>query len=258
MTTTKRRPLIAGNWKLYKSIKEAVELVEQLKKGLPSSLNCDVVVAPVYTALSAVRAAISSSSIKLAAQDAYWEKQGAFTGEVSAYLLRDAGCDYVIVGHSERRQFFAETDVSVNKKAKTVLENQMSPIICVGETRQEREAGTTLKVILSQLDGALQGFKAEELARVAIAYEPVWAIGTGLTASPQDAQAAHHAIRERLAQLFGQETAPIVRILYGGSVKPDNAATLLAQPDIDGALVGGASLTADSFLGIVKAAGKSQ
>jgi triosephosphate isomerase len=255
MTTSNRRPLIAGNWKLYKTIKESVELVTQLKRGLPNPLACDVVVAPVYTALHAVRAELSASAIRLAAQDAYWEKQGAFTGEVSSFLLRDVGCDFVIVGHSERRQYFGETDAGVNKKAKSVLAHQMSPIVCVGETREQREAGKTLQVILSQVDAALQGLQPGELSQLAIAYEPIWAIGTGLTASPKDAQDAHRAIRERVAGLFGGESAEKLRIVYGGSVKPDNAASLMAQPDIDGALVGGASLTAESFLGIVKAAG---
>jgi triosephosphate isomerase len=255
MTTSNRRRLIAGNWKLYKTVKESVELVKQLKGGLPLSLSCEVAVAPVFTALTAVRAELSTSAIKLTAQDAYWENQGAFTGEVSAFLLRDAGCDYVIVGHSERRQFFGETDEGVNKKTKAVLANDMAPIVCVGETREQREAGKTLHVVLSQIDGALQGFQSAELGRLVIAYEPVWAIGTGLTASPQDAQQAHRAIRGRVAERFGNALADNLRILYGGSVKPDNAANLMAQPDVDGALVGGASLAADSFLGIVKAAG---
>jgi triosephosphate isomerase len=255
MTTSNRRPLIAGNWKLYKTIKESIDLVTQLKRGLPNPLACDVVVAPVYTALYAVRGEIGTSAIRLAAQDAYWENQGAFTGEVSSYLLRDVGCDYVIVGHSERRQYFGETDAGVNKKAKSVLAHQMSPIVCVGETKEQREAGKTLQVILSQVDGALQGLQSDDLSKMAIAYEPVWAIGTGLTASPKDAQDAHHAIRERVAGLLGGESAEKLRILYGGSVKPDNAASLMSQPDIDGALVGGASLKAESFLSIVKAAG---
>lgn len=255
MTTSTRRPLIAGNWKLYKTINESIELVTLLKRGLPDPLACDVVVAPVYTALYAVRGELGTSAIRLAAQDAYWENQGAFTGEVSSFLLRDVGCDYVIVGHSERRQYFGETDEGVNKKAKSVLAHQMSPIVCVGETKEQREAGKTLQVILSQVDGAFQGLQSNDLSKMAIAYEPVWAIGTGLTASPQDAQDAHRAIRERVAGLFGGESAEKLRILYGGSVKPDNAARLMAQPDIDGALVGGASLKAESFLGIVKAAG---
>jgi triosephosphate isomerase (TIM) len=256
MANANRRPLIAGNWKLNKTIKESVDLVSQLKKGLPSSLACDVAVAPVFTALSAVGSELSSTAIKLAAQDTYWEDQGAFTGEVSAFLLRDVGCDFVIIGHSERRQFFGETDQGVNRKTKSVLSNQMIPIVCVGETKKEREAGTTLQVILSQVSGGLQGLSAEEVKRLTVAYEPVWAIGTGLTASPADAQDAHRAIRDRIAQMVGRETADTVRILYGGSVKADNAAALLAQPDLDGALVGGASLTADSFLGIIKAVGK--
>jgi len=255
MNQSARRPIVAGNWKLNKNIEESLKLVTDLKNGLPKESKCEIVIAPVFTALHPVNAAIEGTPIKLSAQDVYWEDQGAFTGEVSVPLLRDVGCEFVIVGHSERRQFFGETDQSVNKKAKAVLGHQMMPIICVGESLQEREQGTTLEVIISQVKGALEGFTPTEMKLVVVAYEPIWAIGTGRTASPQDAQEAHAAIRKQISAQFGQSTADATRVLYGGSVKPANTASLMAQPDVDGALVGGASLTAESFIGIIEAAG---
>jgi len=255
MTTSTRRLIVAGNWKLHKKIEESLSLVAELKSALTTQTNCEIVVSPVFTALHAVSAEIEGTQIKLSAQDVYWEDQGAFTGEVSAPLLQNVGCEYVIVGHSERRQYFGENDQSVNKKAKAVLVHNMIPIICVGESLQQRESGSTLQVIISQVEAALQGLKQQEMECVVIAYEPIWAIGTGKTASPEDAQEAHSAIRRQIANQFDQKTADGVRILYGGSVKPSNTASLMAKPDVDGALVGGASLTAESFLGIIKAAG---
>lgn len=256
MKAEKRRPLVAGNWKLNMNIAGSAQLVREIKRSLPALRRCEVAVAPVFTALRAVYDEIAKSQIKLAAQDVYWEEKGAFTGEVSASLLKDVGCEYVIVGHSERRQMFGETDISVNKKTKAVIVNEMTAITCVGETREQREAGKTLQVVLSQVDGALKEIQRPNLLRIVIAYEPVWAIGTGLTASPSDAQQVHGAIRNLLVERFGAEAAESVPILYGGSVKPDNAASLMEQPDVDGALVGGASLVAESFLAIVRAADK--
>ncbi len=249
-----RRPLLAGNWKCHKTVAESVALAREVDGALPASLDCDVLVAPAFTALLSVGEALRGSRVQLGAQDVYWEEQGAFTGEISPPMLKDAGCSHVIVGHSERRQLFGETDGAVNRKAAAVLAHEMTPIICLGETLEERQAGKTLDRILSQLDGALEGMDAAQIERVVIAYEPIWAIGTGVTAKPEDAQQAHAALRGRLGKRFGAALASGTRILYGGSVKPDNAATLMAQPDIDGALVGGASLRADSFVGIVKGA----
>jgi triosephosphate isomerase (TIM) len=255
MNISKRRPLVAGNWKLHKTVPGSLDLVRELKHRLSRGVRCEVAVAPVYTALFAVNSELAGTEIRLAAQDVYWENQGAFTGEVSAMLLRDVGCHYVIVGHSERRQLFGETDAGVNKKTKAVLANDMAAIVCMGETREQREAGKTLAIVLSQLDGALAGVPNSDFPRIVIAYEPIWAIGTGLTSSPQDAQAVQSAIRGRISEHYGSQIAESTRILYGGSVKPENAANLMAQPDIDGALVGGASLTAESFVGIVEGAG---
>jgi triosephosphate isomerase len=248
--------LVAGNWKLYKNLRESVELATAVvaahTKGDVAAR--EVAVAPVFTALSKVAEVLAGSPVGLAAQDVFWETQGAFTGEVGPAQLADIGCRYVIVGHSERRQLFAETDDNVGRKAKAVLAQRMAPIICVGETLQEREAGQAEAVVVRQLRAALAGIGAQEAARVVIAYEPVWAIGTGKTAEPRDAQEMHARVRSTLAGLWTGALAEQVRILYGGSVKPDNAATLLGQPDIDGALVGGASLTIEAFSAIISAA----
>lgn len=246
-----RTPLIAGNWKLYKTIAESVALVSELKSLVAGSSSVQVVVAPVFTALSRVSDAIQGSHIKLAAQDCYWEEEGAFTGEVSPKLLKDSGCSYVIIGHSERRQFFCETDVTVSKKAKAAIAAGLYAIVCVGESLAEREAGQAFSVIEKQIRGGLGGLSAEEFSRIIVAYEPVWAIGTGKTASEFQAQEVHAFIRQLIARLLGQTVAENVRILYGGSVKPDNVKGLMGQPDIDGALVGGASLSPESFAAIV-------
>ena len=254
MNPTLRRPLVAGNWKLHKTVGESTELVAALAKALPAEPTAEVVVAPVFTALSAVRDAAAGSAIAHAAQDVYWEASGAFTGEVSAPLLSDLGCSYVIVGHSERRQLFGESDEHVARKAAAVLGAGMVPIVCCGESLEQREAGETEAHVLSQVGAALAGLSEGDLAKVVIAYEPIWAIGTGRTASPDDAQQVHGAIRGLLSERFGSALADGTRILYGGSVKPGNAAELMAQPDIDGALVGGASLESDSFAAIVAAA----
>ncbi|MGD8862177.1 MAG: triose-phosphate isomerase [Myxococcales bacterium] len=252
-----RRALVAGNWKLHKTLGEAQTLVRELAEALPAEPAAEVVVAPVFTAIAGVRDALreaGAKAIQHAAQDVYWEPSGAFTGEVSAPMLADLGCSHVIVGHSERRQLFGERDEDVRRKAAAVLEHDMTPIVCVGETLEQREAGETESVVLGQVRAALQGLDAAGLGRVVTAYEPIWAIGTGRTAAPSDAQEVHAAIRKTVRELGGDALADGMRILYGGSVKPGNAAELMAQPDIDGALVGGASLQAESFAAIVAAA----
>ncbi len=245
-----RIPVIAGNWKLFKTLAESVALVNELKPLVANSQGVEIVVAPVFTALSRVSDAIKGSNIRVAAQDCYWEEEGAFTGEVAPGLLKDAGCSHVIIGHSERRQYFGETDLTVNKKTRAAIAAGLNAIVCVGETLAERESEQTFSVIDSQISGSLAGLATEDFSRVVIAYEPVWAIGTGKTASDAQAQEVHVFIRQLISRQFGQSVADAVRILYGGSVKPDNVKGLMAQPDIDGALVGGASLKAESFAAI--------
>jgi triosephosphate isomerase (TIM) len=254
MAVQARRKLIAGNWKMNKTVSEGLALVRELK-GLVAALpgeRVEVAVAPPFVSLQAVAKELEGSAVKLAAQNCHWEASGAFTGEVSAGMLKDVGCAYVILGHSERRQFFGETDETVNKRVKAVLGAGMLPIVCVGETLAEREANRTLEVVERQVTGGLKGFSAAEVATFVLAYEPVWAIGTGRTATSAQAQEVHQALRVHLSKLYDVETAQKVRIQYGGSVKPDNAAELLGQPDVDGALVGGASLKAGDFGGILK------
>lgn len=246
-----RTPVIAGNWKLFKTIGEATSLVNDLKPLVAGAKGVEIVVAPVFTALSRVADAAAGSNIRVAGQDCYWEEEGAFTGEVAPKLLKDAGCSHVIIGHSERRQYFGETDETVNKKTKAAIGAGLAAIVCVGETLAEREADKTFAVIEKQITGALAGVSADILTKIVIAYEPVWAIGTGKTASDAQAQEVHAFIRGLVAKMFGQAVADAIRILYGGSVKPDNVKGLMAQADIDGALVGGASLKADSFAAIV-------
>lgn len=245
-----RTPLIAGNWKLFKTLAEATALIEGLKPLVKNLQGVEIVVAPVFTAISTVVAATDGSQIKVAAQDCYWEEEGAFTGEVSPRLLRDAGCSHVIIGHSERRQYFGETDETVNLKSRAALASGLTVLLCVGETLAQREAGDTFRVIEEQLSGGLKGITSADLQRVVIAYEPVWAIGTGKTASDEQAQEVHAFIRGLVTTLYSKADADAVRILYGGSVKPENIKGLMAQADIDGALVGGASLKPDSFAGI--------
>ncbi|RJR34072.1 MAG: triose-phosphate isomerase [Deltaproteobacteria bacterium] len=249
-----RQLLIAGNWKMHKTQGEARILAREILRGLSYGLRAEVMVAPPYTALAAVAAELKGSTITLGAQDAFWEKQGAYTGAISPVMLADAGCHYVIVGHSERRQHFGDSNLDVNRKLLAVLDAGLAPILCIGETIEERQAEKTLHVVAGQLKEGLAGLAPESRERVVIAYEPVWAIGTGLTASPNQAQEVHAFIRSLLRELLDQ-AAEGSRILYGGSVTPDNAASLLSQPDIDGALVGGASLKSDSFLKIIAAAG---
>jgi triosephosphate isomerase len=245
-----RRKLIAGNWKMYKTVAEATALVEEIKKGVAGAPG-DALVAPPFTSIAAVVASAKGSPVAVAAQNMHFEKEGAFTGEVSAPMLVDAGVTHVILGHSERRQYFAETDDGVAKKTKAALAAGLLPISCVGETLAEREAGRTMEVVGRQMDAILAAVTADDAKKVVIAYEPVWAIGTGKVATPEQAQEVHAFIRSRIAAKHGQPVADVLRILYGGSVKPDNVKGLMALPDVDGALVGGASLKADSFLKLV-------
>ncbi|MCA9404552.1 MAG: triose-phosphate isomerase [Candidatus Omnitrophica bacterium] len=247
-----RKSIIAGNWKLNKTCKEAVELVTELNRELSETTEVDVVVCPPFTALRDISDVLVDSKIGLGAQNLYWEDSGAFTGEISAPMIKDAGAQYVIIGHSERRQFFGETDETVNKKIRAALAHELTPIVCVGEMLEDREAGRTEEVIKTQFSGSFAGLSAEEMEKLVIAYEPVWAIGTGKTATKEQAQEVHQLIRQLLTAAHGESTAESIRIQYGGSVKPDNIAELIAQPDIDGALVGGASLKSDSFTQIVK------
>lgn len=251
---TPRRPLVAANWKMHKTAADTRAFVSTLLAGLGTEPRAEIVLAPSHTLLTAAREALGNAAVALAGQDLSEHDQGAFTGEVSGAQLRDAGCTAVILGHSERRQYHGESDAGVGRKLAAALRNGLLPILCVGESLVEREAGQTETVVIRQLDGALSGFEAAALSSLVVAYEPVWAIGTGRTATPADAQTVHAAVRGRLAGLFGADYGAQTRILYGGSVKPDNASSLLSQPDVDGALVGGASLDADAFLRIVRAA----
>jgi len=245
-----RRKLIAGNWKMYKTTAEAVALVEEIKNGVAGAPG-DTLVAPPYTSLVAVVTAAKGSPVAVAAQNMHFEKEGAFTGEVSPAMLKDVGASHVILGHSERRQYFAETDEGVARKTRAALDAGLTPISCVGETLSEREAGKTMDVVKRQVDAVLNVLAPEEATRIVIAYEPVWAIGTGKVATPEQAQEVHAFIRLRVGAVHGKPVGEALRILYGGSVKPDNVKGLMALPDVDGALVGGASLKADSFLKLV-------
>lgn len=251
-----RKFIIAGNWKMYKNIKEAIELSNGLKRELfkLNSQGIDVVLCPPFTALSEVFEVISESDILLGGQDLYWEPEGAFTGEISGKMLKEAGCSFVIIGHSERRQFFQETNETVNKKIRAALANLLTPIVCCGETLKDREAGHTFEVLKDHVHGGLFNICKEDVLKIIIAYEPVWAIGTGKTATALQAQEAHKYIRGLLTKLYDQEVGAEIRIQYGGSVKPENIVELMQQPDIDGALVGGASLQIAAFADIVKKA----
>ena len=247
-----RRLIIAGNWKMHKNISEAIELANGLKRQLYAVDSLDIVLCPAFTALFSVYEVIVDSNIQLGAQDVYWQKQGAFTGEVSPSMLKDTGCKFAIIGHSERRQHFSETNETVNKKIKAVLKAGLTPIVCVGETLSQREENKTLQVIKEQIQQGLKDISFEEAKTLVIAYEPIWAIGTGRNATAAQAEEAQKYIRNLLSQMYNDTIAEMIRIQYGGSVKPENIKELIQQPDIDGALVGGASLTIDSFTQIVK------
>ncbi len=247
-----RKPLIAGNWKMHKTVGEAVDLVQALLDGLGDVADREVLVCPPFTALASVRPLLADKPIALGAQNMFYELQGAYTGAISPIMLRDVGCSYVIIGHSERRQYFGDDDAMVNRKLKAALANDLRPIMCVGESKTQRDAGHAESIVTAQVRAGLADITAEQMQSTVIAYEPIWAIGTGDTATPDDAQAMHAAIRRTLVELYGAEVAESMRIQYGGSVKPDNADELMAQADIDGALVGGASLKADQFLRIIQ------
>jgi len=247
-----RRYVFAGNWKMHKTIPEAVALARALREGLEREpTRHEVVVMPPFTALAAVREVLKGSAIALGAQNMHWEREGAFTGEISPVMLRDVGCAYVILGHSERRHIFEETDERLSKKSRAAFDHGITPMVCVGETLAERESSRTLEVVERQVDAALRPLKPDEVARMVISYEPVWAIGTGKVATPEQAQEVQAFLRKRVALSHGDEPARAVRILYGGSVNPANTPGIMAQADVDGVLVGGASLKPESFLGIV-------
>ena len=249
-----RTKFVAGNWKMYTTLATARQLAAAVAQGLGAEQRVRVAVCPPFPYLLAVGEVLRGSAVALGAQNAFHEKEGAFTGEVSPTMLADVGCRHVILGHSERRHKFGETDAFINRKVHAVLAAGLQVILCLGETLDERRSNRTEAVLETQLHGSLAGLDAAKMAQVVLAYEPVWAIGTGQNATPEQAQQAHAFIRDRIAEKFGEETASKLPIQYGGSVKPDNAATLLHQPDVDGGLIGGASLKADDFLAIVRAA----
>ena len=249
-----RKVIIAGNWKMNKNASEGKALVEALKAQTAKFENVEIVVCPPFTTIGAAVEAAAGSNIGVGAQNIHWAANGAFTGEISADMLKTSGVEYVIIGHSERRQYFGETDETVNKRLVAALEAGLIPIVCIGELLEEREAGKTEEVLSTQIRGGLANVSAADAAKIVIAYEPVWAIGTGKTATPEMAQAAHAFIRAELAAMFGTDTAEAIRIQYGGSMKPANAKELVAQKDIDGGLIGGAALDAESFLSLISEA----
>jgi triosephosphate isomerase len=246
-----RIPMIAGNWKMHLTRKEAKDLASSIKKGLDPDLKHEVLLAPTFTNLEVVKNAIENSGILLSAQNMCWEEKGAFTGEVSPIQLKDIGCDYVIIGHSERRKIFGETDEILNKKIKSALKNSLKIIFCIGETLEERENQQTYRILQTQLQNGLKEISKDEISKIVIAYEPVWAIGTGKTATPDQAEDAHIFVRKEMERLYDKNTSDNIRILYGGSVKAENIDELMSRPNIDGALVGGESLKADKFLRVI-------
>lgn len=247
-----RKPIIAGNWKMYKTVQESVSTLNDLKPKISGISDREIVMCPVFTCLKSVCDTAKGSNIKIGAQDLFWEEKGAFTGEISANQVKDTGCTYVIIGHSERRQFFHETNETVGKKLLAALKAGLTPIACIGETLSERDSGKTFAVNEKQIREGLGVLSQEQVKSIVIAYEPVWAIGTGKVATPAQAEEVHIYIRKTIAGMFGQDVADVLRILYGGSVKPENISELMEQKNIDGALVGGASLEADSFAKIIK------
>jgi triosephosphate isomerase len=257
MNFTNEKPFIAGNWKMFKTVPEAVDMVRKLHEASLGLEKAQFVVIPPFTALNEVCGTLKESPVLTGAQNMHWEEQGAFTGEVAAPMLKDVGCTFVIIGHSERRQLFGETNETVNKKIKAALDHGLVPIMCIGESLDEREGGNTINKVQSQITDGLEGLDAEQIRRIIIAYEPIWAIGTGLTATPDQAQEVHGFIRSNLAEKHGNEVASYAIILYGGSVKPENTYSLLKEKDINGALVGGASLKAESFAEIAREAIKA-
>ena len=247
-----RKPLISGNWKMFKTCSEATEAASQLAKLVGGVSDREVMIAPTYTSLALVSAAVKDSIVSVGAQNLFWEDEGPYTGEISADMVTSAGCEYVIIGHSERRQYFNETDENVNKRIKAAIKGNLKPVLCIGETWEEREAEKTFSVLDKQVKKGLEEFSLSDLGSLVIAYEPVWAIGTGKTATTDQAQDVHKFLRSLIKEMYGEELAESMRILYGGSVKPANIAELMSMPDIDGALVGGASLDPETFSKIVK------
>lgn len=248
-----RMPFLAANWKMHKTVREATVYAKQFASLVKDFTDCEIVLAPPFTAIAAVAEAVRHTKIGVAGQDVHWEREGAFTGEVSAPMLKEAGAEYVIIGHSERRRLFGETDETVNRKTRAALAAELTPIVCIGETLAERDAGRTLAVLDEQIRRGFDELTADQIATLVIAYEPVWAIGTGRNATPGQAEEAHGHIRARLSQWFGAAAAAECHIIYGGSVRPDNIGALIAEPDVDGALVGGASLDPRTFFDIVAA-----
>jgi triosephosphate isomerase (TIM) len=246
-----RKPVIAGNWKMYKTVAQTVQFFDEFKPLVRGASHCEIVICPTFPALAAAVETAAGSNVQIGAQNLHWENEGAFTGEVSGPMIAAAGCSHVLVGHSERRQFFGETDSTVNQRLFAALKAGLTPIVCVGETLDQRDGGKTEAVLMQQLEGGLAALTQGDFSRIIIAYEPVWAIGTGRVATPETAAEAHAVIRDKTAQQFGSESAQGLRILYGGSVKPDNVGGLMVRPEIDGALVGGASLKPDSFAALV-------
>ena len=246
-----RVPFVAANWKMHKTVSEALSYVNDLNRHELPATGVEIVLAPPFTAVHATSEAVAGTTTRVAGQDLYWDRQGAFTGEISAHMLKEAGATHVIIGHSERRHIFGETDEDVQRKVQAAIENGLAPIVCVGETLDERESSQTLTVLNRQLEGGLRGLSGPQVSALVVAYEPVWAIGTGRVATPGQAQEAHAHIRSRLGELFGPEAQQQCRVIYGGSVKPSNVAELASQPDVDGALVGGAGLEPESFAEIV-------
>jgi triosephosphate isomerase (TIM) len=246
-----RIPFIAGNWKMFKTVQETVVFVKELRSTVKDATGVEIVVAPPFTAIHAAAEAARNTNIGVAAQDLYWEREGAFTGEVSAAMIKEAGAEYAIIGHSERRRLFGETDAIVNRKTQTAIAGGLTPIVCIGETLEERERDLTLAVLDRQIKDGLDALSAEQVAELVVAYEPVWAIGTGRNATAAQAGEAHAHIRTRIRQWFGADAADRCHVIYGGSVKPDNIREIIAEPDVDGALVGGASLDVNSFADIV-------
>ncbi len=257
MNLSNKKPFIAGNWKLHSLIPEAVHLSKQIKQAAKKEKDVEIVIMPPFTALSEVKKVLFNTGIFTGAQDIFWEESGAYTGEISPSMIKDTGCDFVIIGHSERRQYFGDTDKNVNKKIKAALSVGLYPILCIGETLEERENNQTMNKVERQLTQGLKNIDKDLLPHVILAYEPIWAIGTGRTASPEQAEEVHAFIREQLAKMVGKATSSCVIILYGGSVKPENAFSLIKEKNINGALVGGASLEAGSFVEIINEAKKA-
>ena len=252
-----RTPLIAGNWKMFKTVAETVKHVKELRPLVKDITDVEIVVSPPFPSIHAAAEALRGSNVAVAGQNLHWEREGAFTGEVSGPMLKEAGAGLVIVGHSERRTLFGETDATVNRKIGAAFASGLTPIVCIGETLDQRERNETFDVLDRQITGGLDGVTADQLPRLVLAYEPVWAIGTGRNATPAQAGEAHHHIRERLRQWFGADAAQLCRVIYGGSVKPENTRDLAAQPDVDGALVGGASLDVRAFVDIIRNAAEA-